>query len=779
MRNSRICLLILSIATMLLIGCGGGKNTNESQPYTPLAIISQIPADAATSVAITSVISAALNKEVDSTTINTTNFTVTSADNTTVNGTLAYNQTAKTITFTPSAPLAYNTTYTVTVKTAIKDNEGSGLTANHTSTFKTTALPTFTHSPAAGSTALPVSTVISATASKSLDPATVTSTTVTVSSALGPVTGTVAYNSESKIITFTPTALLFNNTTYSVILTTGIKDTEGNALAGNDVWNFTTAYLPRIISHTPSTAASSVSVSPVISATVNKPLDPTTVNRNTVTVTSALGAVNGTVTYDDETLLITFTPTTSLVNNTVYTVSLKTGIKDNDGGALEENEVWSFATTSSFVSVTPAPRFSTFTPTDGSTNVSINPVISAVSSRNLDASTVNNTNVTVSSGVGAVTGTVAYNSTTKIITFTPTAPLFNNTNYTVTLKTGIKDTLGTALAEDNVWSFSTSYRPSFSDHSPAAGANTVPVSTTITATASKPLDPTTVNASTVTVTSALGAVSGTVSYDAETLLVKFTPSANLINNTVYTVTLKTGIKDTQGRALEVNDVWNFSTSNTFTTTTPAPTFTALTPTDGSSNVSVSTTISAMASRDLDPATVSSSTVTVFSGVGATTGTVTYDAPTRIILFTPSTVLFNNTTYTVTLKTGIKDTRGTALAQNTSWSFTTSYRPRFLTRTPAVGASNVDITLPITATASKQLDPSTVNTTNVTVSTGVGTVNGTVAYDDATHTVTFTPASNLLNNTVYTVTLKTGIKDTQGNALQANDVWSFSTAEFTN
>jgi len=60
-------------------------------------------------------------------------------------------------------------------------------------------------------------------------------------------------------------------------------------------------------------------------------------------------------------------------------------------------------------------------------------------------------------------------------------------------------------------------------------------------------------------------------------------------------------------------------------------------------------------------------------------------------------------------------------------------------------------------------------------TGPGTtsVTGTVSY--AGSTATFTPASALALNTVYTATITTGAQDASGTALASNFVWSFTTS----
>ena len=59
---------------------------------------------------------------------------------------------------------------------------------------------------------------------------------------MGGVAGTLQYDAEQKILTFTPDAYLLPDSTYQVILSASISDELGNAL-GNDVsWTFTTIF---------------------------------------------------------------------------------------------------------------------------------------------------------------------------------------------------------------------------------------------------------------------------------------------------------------------------------------------------------------------------------------------------------------------------------------------------------------------------------------------------------------------------------------------------------
>ncbi len=60
-------------------------------------------------------------------------------------------------------------------------------------------------------------------------------------SALAPVAGSLDYNVGATIVTFTPTASLAALTEHTAIVTTGVKDLAGNALAAPFISTFTTA----------------------------------------------------------------------------------------------------------------------------------------------------------------------------------------------------------------------------------------------------------------------------------------------------------------------------------------------------------------------------------------------------------------------------------------------------------------------------------------------------------------------------------------------------------
>lgn len=99
-----------------------------------------------------------------------------------------------------------------------------------------------------------------------------------------------------------------------------------------------------------------------------------------------------------------------------------------------------------------------------------------------------------------------------------------------------------------------------------------------------------------------------------------------------------------------------------------PIITSTTPASSAVDVALNSVITATFSKAMNASTITSSTFTLNNGV---TGTVTYNTLTRTATFTPLSNLSANSTYTVTITTGVKDAAGTPLAANKTWNFTTS------------------------------------------------------------------------------------------------------------
>ncbi len=95
-------------------------------------------------------------------------------------------------------------------------------------------------------------------------------------------------------------------------------------------------------------------------------------------------------------------------------------------------------------------------------------------------------------------------------------------------------------------------------------------------------------------------------------------------------------------------------------------------------------------------------------------------------------------------------------------------------TPLNRVTGVPIQSAVSAIFSTDADLSTLTTATFTLTAAAGPVTGTITYNAADKKVTFSPVSPLGKITLYTATLTTGIKDTNGTALSAAYTWTFTT-----
>jgi hypothetical protein len=183
-------------------------------------------------------------------------------------------------------------------------------------------------------------------------------------------------------------------------------------------------------------------------------MNPATLSATTFTVTGpGTTPVAGVVTYAASTA--TFTPSSPLALNTVYTATITTGAKDIFGNALASDFVWTFTTSSTPCAA--APTVISVAPPNLATGICPNTVVTATFSEAMKSSTISASTFTLTGpGITPVAGTVTYVASSDVATFTPTSPLALDTLYTATITTGAQDLAGNPLASDYVWTFTTS-----------------------------------------------------------------------------------------------------------------------------------------------------------------------------------------------------------------------------------------------------------------------------------------------------------------------------------
>jgi hypothetical protein len=206
-------------------------------------------------------------------------------------------------------------------------------------------------SPVDNAVTVPTNRKLTATFSQAMSSATLVdpATTFTLHdvTAASGVVGVVTYDATNHIATFKPTANLTTSSLYTATITTGAKDSAGNALASNKIWSFTTGTsidttAPTVTSTIPVDAASGVAVNSNIYANFSESMDSTTITATNFTVTKSGVPVSGAVTYTGATA--TFKPAANLTASTTYTATITTGVTDLAANSLASNKTWSFTT---------------------------------------------------------------------------------------------------------------------------------------------------------------------------------------------------------------------------------------------------------------------------------------------------------------------------------------------------------------------------------------------------------------------------------------------------
>lgn len=258
------------------------------------------------------------------------------------------------------------------------------------------------------------------------------------------------------------------------------------------------------------------------------------------------------------------------------------------------------------------------------------------------------------------------------------------------------------------------FTPPFMENtSPSPGAFGVPPNTKILLSFSEPMDSASITSTNIklyrvtspfTASETLTEVSATLLLDIATKkLVTITPSTPLTQGN-YRVKVLGAVRSESGITIgppgsETQDFFrlDFDSSGTADTTGPSVNGTSLQiyGTTTITNVPTSHVIEIGMSEALDPSTVNTQTVTLAAGTSSVTTKVEYDSWGHGIWVTPTSATQANTTYTLTLTTGVKDLSGNALASAYTQQFTTGAVDTTAPRVEYVGGDDFSIAVTFT------------------------------------------------------------------------------------
>jgi hypothetical protein len=586
------------------------------------------------------------------------------------------------------------------------------------------AAPTLaTVAPANGAIGVDPAIAPSAVVTRSLDATTVTPANVTLERSDGtPVAAAVAYDAGAGRVTLTPSATLATSTTFVARMSTEVRSADGVPLPAPVSWSFTTREAsPTAVTRTPAPGASAVPINTTVTVTFSRDMDPTTLTTSSFTLVNGSG-IPAVVTYDGPTRTATLTPTVPLVGGKVYTARVSTAATAADGVPLAADVVWSFtaACPCMLLPLSLSPASTGLSTANGRAGgpwsrergvkftVDAPTRLSALAFYK-DAAETGAHVGRLWSGDGTLLATVAFGTETASgwqeqpfatpVTLAPgttyVASVGVNSTFVQTLggysapvdsgrlhavidgQNGVfGDAAGTFPTQSflssnyfvdvEVMDDGTPAAPTLAATNPANGATNVLVGAPITATATRALDPATVNAANVTVRRVDGVqMPAAVAYDASAKRITITPSSLLDSLTPFTATISAAVKSSDGVPFAGAVSWTFTTGN------GPPSVFSKAPAAGATGVPTNSSVSVVFSRDMDTASITATTFNVTESNGTVVpGSIAYDAAARKATFTPAALLLTSMTYTVRIDGSARAADGVPFFNAISWSFST-------------------------------------------------------------------------------------------------------------
>jgi hypothetical protein len=782
-------------------------NTSDIIYEEPLQVSSTSPANNEKNVAVNRSIVMTFSQPLKS--ISADNFTLKHGA-TSVSGTLtAWENNAI---FNPDSDLSYSTIYTATLTAGIRDLGDNQLESDYSWTFTTgdqsyyddTPPEVSSTYPANGAVNVALNKAVTATFTEVMDALTISTSSFTLTKLADNslVAGLLTYSDTTATFKFEArSGDLAPDTQYQGKVTTAVADLAGNHMLDNYTWTFTTGALPditppQVSSTIPRDNATLVDLDQAISATFTEPVESTTITTATFTLnkqtTSGPEAVKGTVNYYGKTAV--FTPRENLASSTLYSAIISADVVDLAGNALAGNQdngtyIWSFTTGSAKDTVRPTVTYTD--PKRDEIGVGVNHGVSATFSEPMKEVTITTANFTLynngenGTAVGVkVAGAVHYSGTTA--TFIPLVNLEGNKWYTATIINNVCDLAGNTLLENYSWAFKTGSDPDIihplvSSTSPYDNETEVALNRDITATFSEPMNPDTITTDSfilekVVDNTTFVRIAGSVKYSVTTATYMLV--ANLDVESYYRATITSDVTDMAGLNLEDNYTWLFKTGTGVDN--EKPTVSSTIPADGATAVPIDSAINAYFSENMDTATVTNQSFTLWQNTTQIAGTVACYGATAV--FTPESNLVAKKLITARISTEVADLAGNHMASEKTWTFTTgdkpdTEKPTVIYTDPADGDDNVSTNGNVIATFSEAMDPETINPETFILNKIVEgqdpvSVPGTVEY--YVTTATYRLKANLDNFTNYQATITTGVADSAGNHMAADKVWSFTT-----
>ncbi len=745
-----------------------------------LALNSATPAGGSTNVPTNSTITLTFDNPLDPATVSDTTLPVMVGwnSNDIIGGTWAVS--GATAIFTPDAPFPASTQIYVGNCNGPYDTAGDTIsgcysqqllqfTTSSTVTAPANPFQVTAFSPASSATGVGLRANVTATFNRSFNPGTINQSNQLADFALyaGDNLDCTSYNrsNDNTTLSFNCFALP-GNTLMTALVNSNLQDQAGNG-AANFRSQFTTAPTDSnthgsIVTARPSSGSGGIGVNsplvlytslPVLASTASAGLQ---VAQNNV-------ALAGTVQVLDNGYSIVFTPTSPLTPGALIQWWITSALTDATYGST-------FNTTNGYFNVaantaTAVPTITAASPALYTNPTPLNAVFDFQFNVPLNAATVTPTNIYLydsHTGLNVpATYTMPQSNEVRIV---PANPVSATAYIYLYVTTGLQSTTSVPAQAITPYFYtgttSDTTLPMIVSAVPYNGAGNVGVNVTPAVVFNKAIDPVSVNSTTFQITNAGTPLAGTYYINNTDSRISFVPNDPLPASTTLAMVLN-GVTDIVGHPVTLNSTFQTSAGPDFQA--PTVVWTSI-PSNGT--VPINSTVTIRFSESMDITTFTSSNLHIYDYTLGTVipATLTWSGDQSVAYLTPTSPLAAGRQYNLYVVSGT-DLAGNTL-QGVSYTFYGGFSsavtaPTVINFDPLGGATSVGINTIVEAQFSASIDPSTLS--GVKLSTGGSTVSTTPVVSAGNTVVQLVPASPLLANTTYQITVA-GVKDPAGNAV---------------
>ncbi|MFZ1156261.1 MAG: Ig-like domain-containing protein, partial [Candidatus Sulfotelmatobacter sp.] len=655
-----------------------GTGTDTITPVVTLVT----PQNGATGIGPNAVAVLTFSKSLNPGTINTNNFALL-ADGNPLAISISTSADNQVVTLTPYG-LPVSSTITVLVTNGVTDLSGNVL-ASFQSQFTTgpavnAPAPTVvSQRPGNGASGVPLGTNVVLYLSEAMNASSVQAA-LQVSQNGALVSGTTQVTENGQVVQFTPSTSWQPSALVQVFLTPTAQSLAGNS-ASNYQASFTTipnpsTTAPVLVATNPVTLANAVPTNVVVDFAFNEALDPTALTSETVTCFQNGNWFQTGLSLLDGGTLLQVTPRVVLAPNTSTNCQLGSGIQGVNGLPLSNLSSNALSFTTGAGPDTVVPTMVTTSPPNGSSNVGDNAVVRLVFSKPINPLTVNAGTIQLSGGgVTAVPDSISFSNNNQSALLVPHAPLPDGTQMSLTIS-GVTDVAGNAVTGQTT-QFTTGtgpdvVPPAIVMASPFQNAQNVPINAVVILQMNQPVDPGTVNSSTLALVNGSNGqtVAGTYSVSTDGLTITFVPGAPLTVDSGYAVNFPgagggAGIADLAGNSMGATSPISFTTGTTASTS--APQVVGVSPANGTTALPINAQVVIQFNEPVNATKLSGVTLSGGSGTVNVSQSVT-NGNQRLTLV-PVVPLSPSTAYTLTIA-GIQDFSGNVLPSPVTVSFTT-------------------------------------------------------------------------------------------------------------